>query len=171
MNRFFAALALLPCLVASAAAADMEITPFHTVNQSPLVQIFGLPAETGGTITAPGRVSVSLTQDVASDYAVSSNSREQISLDGESYRWTLAARYGLGDRFEAGVEIPYILYGGGFLDDFVIDWHNTFNLPQGGRDTAPKNRLGFRYSKDGVLNVHIPKMKVEKPKAVEIKVQ
>jgi len=155
MNRFLAALALLPCLVASAAAADMEITPFRTVNQSPLVQIFGLPAETGGTITAPGRVSVSLTQDVASDYAVSSNSREQISLDGESYRWTLAARYGLGDRFEAGVEIPYILYGGGFLDDFVIDWHNTFNLPQGGRETAPKNRLGFRYSKDGVLKLNM----------------
>lgn len=154
MNRFLAALALLPCLVASAAAADMEITPFRTVNQSPLVQIFGLPAETGATITAPGRVSASLTQDVASDYTVSSNSREQISLDGESYRWTLAARYGLGDRFEAGVEIPYILYGGGFLDSFVIDWHNAFNLSQGGREAAPKNRLGFRYSKDGVLKLN-----------------
>jgi hypothetical protein len=43
-----------------------------------------------------------------------------------------------------------VLYGGGFLDSFVIDWHKFFSLPQGGRETAPKNRLRFVYVKDGV---------------------
>ena len=43
-----------------------------------------------------------------------------------------------------------MLYGGGFLDSFIIGWHNFFGLPQGGRDSAPKNKLLFSYSKDGV---------------------
>jgi hypothetical protein len=137
---------MVPCL-----AADMEITPFRTVNQSPLSQIYGVPAESSATVTPAGHIIVSLTQDIASEYTVSRANYEQIVLDGESYRWTLSARYGLGERFEAGVEIPYLLYSGGFLDGFIDDWHTTFNLPQGGRDTAPKNRLDYRYSKNGVL--------------------
>lgn len=135
---------------ATCLSADMEITPFRTVNQSPLVQIFGLPAESSAVITPAGHSTFSLTQDVASEYTVNQTSREQIILDGESYRWTLAARYGISDRFEAGIEIPYVLYGGGFLDDFIIDWHNAFSLPQGGRESAPRNRLNYSYSKDGV---------------------
>jgi len=150
MNRFCAALMALFCLSAPCLAADMEITPFRTVNQSPLVQIFGLPVESNAVITPAGRLKFSLTQDVASEYTVSKASSEQISLDGESYRWILATRYGIGSRFEVGAEIPYILYGGGFLDSFIVDWHKTFGLPQGGRDSAPKNRLLYSYQKNGV---------------------
>ena len=140
----------LPCL-----AEDMEITPFRTVNQSPLVQIFGMPSETSATVAMAGRTRISLTQDIASNYTVASNSSERIHLDGESYRWTLAARYGLTDRVEIGLDVPYLLSGGGFLDGFIIDWHKTFSLPQGGRDSAPKNKLQYNYTKNGrqVLNM------------------
>jgi hypothetical protein len=148
--RLFLLLIALVCRAVPCLAEDMEITPFRTVNQSPLVQIFGLPAESSAAITPAGRLTVSLSQDIASEYTVSETNTEQIVLDGESYRWTLAARYGLGERFEAGMDIPYILYSGGFLDGLIIDWHSTFNLPQGGRDTAPKNRLNYFYSKNGV---------------------
>ena len=143
-------LVLLLCRVVACQAADMEISPFLTFNQSPLVQIFGLPAESSAAVTPAGRLTVGLSQDIASEYTVSKTNSEQIVLDGESYHWTLSAHYGLGERFEAGVDIPYILYGGGFLDGFIVDWHSTFGLPQGGRDTAPKDRLSYRYSKDGV---------------------
>lgn len=151
MNKsLFAVLMICFISASQVMAADMEITPFRMTNQSPLVQIFGLPAETGADIVPHRRTRITLTQDLASNYTVSNNGREQISLDGESYRWTLAASYGLSDRFEAGVELPYILNGGGFLDDFIIDWHKAFGLPQGGRDAAPKNRLSYSYRKDGV---------------------
>lgn len=151
MNKILPlSLLLLIGMAFPAAAADMEITPFRTVNQSPLVQIFGLPALSEATVAPSGKTVVSLVQDVASDYTVSSAAHEQISLDGESYRWTLAARHGFGGRFDAGLEVPYVLYGGGFLDGFIVGWHNFFGLPQGGRDSAPRNKLLFSYIKDGV---------------------
>lgn len=155
MIKPLAALAFLICLTGPVFAADMEITPFRTSNQSPLVQIFGFPAESDATITPVGHVTFNLTQDVASNYTFADTAREHILLDGESYRWTLAARYGITPDFEAGVDIPYVLYGGGFLDSFVIEWHKFFGLPQGGRDTAPKNRQRFAYVKDDVLKLRM----------------
>ncbi|MBC8018479.1 MAG: DUF3187 family protein [Verrucomicrobia bacterium] len=131
-------------------SADMEITPFRTVNQRPLVLIFGLPAESSAVVTQAGHGALGLTQDITSEYTVSETRNERIILDGESYRWTLSARYGISDRFEVGIDIPYMLYGGGFLDGLIVDWHKIFNLPQAGRDAAPRNRINYSYFKDGV---------------------
>jgi hypothetical protein len=136
-------------------AADMEITPFTTFNQSPLAQIFGLPHDTGADIVPRGSVRIGLTQDLASNYAVKSRGQEQITLDGETYRIALAARYGIAQAWEAGFEIPYINQSGGFLDQFVIDWHNTFGLPQGGRNSAPHNRLNYSYTNGGEQKLHM----------------
>ena len=138
------------CSASVAAAGDMDITPFATSNQSPLVQIYGLPRETGADIASPGRMIIGLSQDLSSNYTVTRNAREEITLDGETYRLALSARYGLIPRMEIGVEIPYLVQGGGFLDSFIVDWHSTFGLSQGGRDSVTKNRIGFRYRKDGV---------------------
>lgn len=149
MNRSLA-LPLLLCFTTVAAAENMEITPFRSVNQSPLVSIYGLPIESSATITPTGKLTVSLTQEVTSNFTNNSNAREWILQDGESYRWTVATRYGFGDRFEAGIEIPYILYGGGFLDNFINGWHNAFDMPKAAPAVAQKNRLRFMYNKDGV---------------------
>jgi len=155
MKSFCLAMLLLivcswPCL-----AENMEVTPFRTFNQSPLVQIFGIPSETLSTTVKAGRTKVNLIQDIASNYTVASNTSERIHLDGESYRWAIAARYGLTDRLEIGLDVPYLLSGGGFLDGFIVDWHKTFSLPQGGRDSAPKNKLQYTYTKNGrqILNM------------------
>ena len=133
-----------------ARGASGDITPFQVQNQSPLVQIYGLPRDTGAEIVPSGAVQMALLQDLASNYTVGSSRREQITLDGETYRLTVVARYGFSPRGEIGVELPYLVQGGGFLDSFIIDWHNTFGLPQGGRTTAPRNRLNYSYRKDGV---------------------
>ena len=150
MNRLALLLVAVCCSVPPAFAADMEITPFRTVNQGALVQIFGFPAESSATITPAGHTHVTLTQDMASSYVTAGSVRESLILDGESCRWTLAACYGIGERFEVGVSLLYILSGGGFLDSFINDWHTTFNLPQGGRDAAPSNRIRYGYRKDGI---------------------
>lgn len=155
MIRCLLPLVIILCTVWVAEAEDMEITPFQAGNQSPLVQIYGLPRDTGADIVPVGLSSISINQDISSNYTVNGNSRETITLDGETYRLGFALRYGVAPGWEAGIEIPYIVQGGGFLDSFVVDWHNIFGLPQGGRDTAPKNRLLYSYSRDGVQKLRM----------------
>ena len=127
-------------------AADMEITPFRVTNQSPLVMIQPIPAESSAGIVPKGKFSAALTFDLANNYTESTAGKETILLDGESYRWTLSTRYGLTDKLEVGIEIPWIDSSGGFLDSFIIDWHDTFGMPQGGRDGAPKNKINYSYA-------------------------
>ena len=127
----------------------VEITPFYTRDQSPVAQIFGLPAAGDARLLPKGKFSILLAADLASNFAKDATLRENILLDGEDYRFTLALRYGITDRFEAGIDIPYAGQGAGFLDSFIIGWHDFFGLPQGGRKEAPRNRLLYTYTKDG----------------------
>lgn len=138
-----------------ASAAGMEITPFRTFNQSPLVQIYGIPHDTVSDITPPGKIRVGFNHDYTSNYTTHSSLHEKITLDGETYRLAVTTRYGLAPRWEAGIDVPYLIQGGGFLDNFIIDWHNTFGLPQGGRDRAFNNRVNYSYSKDNVQKLRM----------------
>ncbi len=137
--------------------AGFDIEPFLTANRSPLVQIFGLPSETSASLVSSGNWKISLSQDIASIYSSHSNAVEEILLDGELYRWNLRGQYGLTDKLEIGIEIPILIQGGGFLDGFIVDWHKLWGLPQGGRDTAPKNRISYRYTKNGVRLLDLDK--------------
>ncbi len=139
----------LSLLALTTPARAVEIDPFPTSNQSPLVQIFGLPSAGPASLLPAGKFTLDVAEDVASNFAHDETSREKILLDGESYRTTLTLRRGIGHDLEAGVELPLVGHGGGIFDGFIEGWHDTFNLPQGGRKSAPKNRLLYRYEKDG----------------------
>lgn len=130
-------------------ALAYEISPFFTQNQNPLIQIYGLPSLSSASLLAPGKIEFRLTLDYASNYVADANNRETLILDGESARLTMGGRWGFKDRIELGWEIPFLFFGGGFLDNFIIDYHSTFGFPQGGRDQAARNRLIMRYEKDG----------------------
>lgn len=153
MKAIAAVLAAILATTAAPAAA-VEITPFQIRNGSPLVQIFGLPATGDPFVVQQGKGEVGLSLNAASNFAKDSNANEQILLDGETYRYALSLKYGLFPGLEAGVEIPYYQYGGGFMDGFIIGWHDTFQMSQGGRDRAPKNRYLYQYTRDGQTRLY-----------------
>lgn len=142
-------------ILSSSAVQALDITPFNTKNQSPLVQIYGIP-EVSNTILLPrGGKEFNVTVNHASNYVDEATARERILLDGETTRLIIGGRYGLSERVQVGVQIPYLNHSGGFLDGFIIDYHSLFGFPQGGRDQAPRNRLLYRYSRDGVEKLKI----------------
>src|SRR5689334_14542514 len=61
-----------------ARADAVDIVPFRTANQSPLVQIFGLPAASPALIMPAGKVEGGVVEDMASNFAQDENAREQI---------------------------------------------------------------------------------------------
>ena len=144
---FLAPLVLLLC--SPLAAHSFDIIPFHTQNQSPVVQIFGLPAISDSRILPAGGTALTLVLDIANNYVDDSARNEHITLDGETYRLTLAGRYGIGNRLELGFEIPYVFQSGGSLDGFIENYHSTFGFPQGGRDQAPQGRFLLNYQRNG----------------------
>lgn len=136
-------------------AAPLAIVPFNAINQSPLVQIFGLPAPGNAAVLDKGRQEFLVSQDIANSLAIDSSSREMIILDGEGYRTLLAIRYGIGNGCELGVELPFVGYGGGVFDGFIEGWHRAFGLPNGDRSSIPRDRLLFRYDRDGSRRLQV----------------
>jgi hypothetical protein len=140
---------LSPCLHA------VEMAPFYTQNQSPLVQIFGLPSIGDPAVVHSQKVDLRLIVDLANNFVNDMTSNESIVLDGQSTRFSLDARYGIAKNFEVGLVIPYLFEAGGFTDGFIDWYHNTFGFTAGGRDQAPKNRLLYQYQKDRQVRLNV----------------
>jgi len=132
-----------------------EITPFYTQNQSPVIQIFGLPSIGEPSLVPARKADLRFIVDLANNFIEDGVPRESIILDGESTRFSLDARYGISKNFEVGVVIPYLIEGGGFTDGFIDWYHNTFGFAAGGRDQAPKDRLLYQYQRDGQVLLKI----------------
>jgi hypothetical protein len=134
---------------------SLELTPFDTSNQSPIIQIYGLPSAGEASVTPLGSMDFKLVFDLSNNYIDDSAGREKIVLDGESYRWMFVGRYGIAKGIEVGVEIPYIVQGGGFLDSFIEGYHDTFGFPPGLRDQSPSGRLVYQYQRNGINKINV----------------
>lgn len=113
--------------------------------------IFGLPRTSDARLLDQGEQHYSLTQEFSSYYAIEKTPNEIIELDGEVHTSIFSWDYGLSDRFQLSVEIPYLRNTGGTLDGFINDWHETFDLPEGGRNFVPNNRFMLYYERYGTV--------------------
>ena len=66
----------------------------------------------------------------------------QFAMDGELLRTAAAAQVGLGSDLTLSVEVPMVGTTGGFLDSFLVGYHDLFGFPDQGRDVYPKNQFG-----------------------------
>ncbi|MDD2672287.1 MAG: DUF3187 family protein [Syntrophales bacterium] len=148
MTRFFVLAALLS-LICPPCVPAFEIEPFNTYNQSPVIRIFGLPGAGSPRVVKAGKTELEFSAVLASNYILDENHRESLLIDGETHSFALGVRRGLGQDTEAGIDIPYVSQTGGFLDGVIDTWHHTFGFREGGRNLAPKNRLLYRYVRDG----------------------
>ncbi|WP_224981611.1 DUF3187 family protein [Geomonas agri] len=145
----FAIVVLLAAWGRPCHAEPLAITPFYTFNQSPLVQIYGLPAAENAVVQRSGQTWTLLSVDVANSYLKRESAHESLLVDGEGERITLALRYGVAERAEVGLDLPVVAYNGGVFDGFIEGWHKFFGLPRGDRPDAPRGQLQFEYAKDG----------------------
>jgi len=110
----------------------------------------------GTAILLPaGSTGAELSLDTVQNFSKNNRSDEVSFFDGETYRLNLGLRHGITSRFEAGLDIPYIFHRDGFLDSFIEDFHDTFALPQSGRDNHPRDQLLYNYVRDGEEEIRV----------------
>lgn len=125
--------------------------PFSGGNPASLARQAALPDPAPQAVLDPGRVQWTAAVDIANEYAREKDADEDLEFDGESRRLRLGWRRGLGAGWEAGIEVPLLSTGGGALDSWIEDWHQSFGLPNGGREQVPQDRYRYRYSRGGNL--------------------
>lgn len=129
--------------------------PLYSFNQSPLIQIYGLPALGEARVLGPQETTLAVHAQIANHFTGATSSSESLSLDGETRRLTLHWRQGLSGNREWGFELPQVTHRGGFLDASIEEFHDIFGLPQNGRTDLPRHRIDFRYARDGASLVNL----------------
>ncbi|WP_455199963.1 DUF3187 family protein [Kaarinaea lacus] len=144
------AISLVYLILQVPSVVAQQIHPLSITNTSPVILVHGLPNSRNPAITAKDTVVFGLDYEITSHFTHEDSTNEQLLFDGETTRAMLSLKTGLSDGVEVELQIPHISHDGGFLDSFIIDWHNFFGLPQNGRDQVPNNQLEYYYAKNGV---------------------
>jgi hypothetical protein len=149
-------MALLLGLFSIAAAADGS-GPIAIRNQFAPGLFFLYPTPEAARVLESGRFEIGTNAAYSSVFNKSMEGTSELFMEFEVLRWTFKARLGIWDRLDADVEVPFLYFSGGFLDQFVKDYHGFFGFPQGGRDKAPDDQFHYEVSQNGKLLYHIPK--------------
>ena len=161
MRSLFACALALCVFLPGAAAASGEAerysvaTPLRMVNLNPFHLLYGVPGSVGARVMPAGSSELIVSMDMASHLRAGRSGGERVLMDGETYRQALTLRHGLEEGWEYVLDISAVSHSGGVFDGFIEDWHDTFGLPQGERDMAPRDRLALFYADGGRTRVDI----------------
>ncbi|MDH3342116.1 MAG: DUF3187 family protein [Gammaproteobacteria bacterium] len=123
--------------------------PFLTQDQNPFSLIHGQPQPVAARLPEAGIAKWSFTTDIANTLNGETNSTEKLLIDFESYNLRLAWLYALNQEWALKIDIPYIHYGGGFLDNTIDGWHDFFHLPRANRPLVKDNQFEIFYERNG----------------------
>ena len=86
-----------------------ENSPIYLANQNPFVLIYGLPKSEAGFITPKGKLDAMFGYFVSNNaFSETASNGESMIWDGETASYNLRLRYGVGERLEVGLDMPYI---------------------------------------------------------------
>lgn len=133
----------LAALFSGAAGAAAPFV-FGTFNQGALARFAPLPVPQADRVDSGARVSV----DWTNESVIEARGDESLRLDGEALRLGVELRRRFGG-WQFSAELPLLATGGGSLDALIENWHGWFGLPNGGRETLPRNDYRYQYLRGG----------------------
>jgi hypothetical protein len=134
--------------IAHSTVAQASERPLGVRSLGPVTQIFGLPFYPDQTGPAAGDWELGAELYLVKHADFSNKGGEAIELDGESYFLNLGATVGIAPRWRAGIDVPVIHHGGGFMDSAIEGWHDLWGLSNSGRE-GPRDQLLIGYAENG----------------------
>ncbi len=146
---------LIALLTAKTVTAGTTTTPLQTRDQNPLVLIHGLPSATAAELPAAGRIQTSISLNISNTLNIDVTENTLLLIDGETYQLNLTMDFGLTDGWAIRGSLPLIAYSGGFLDQPIEQYHDTFGFSQGDRLENPRDRLLFFYQRNNTEQLRL----------------
>lgn len=141
---------LLPMLFISHSQAGLPVR-----NQQPLAIFAGIPELKSARTLDDEDQFIALNTTLSNQFIAETNETDPLFFDAESYVGDFFWHRGILD-WELGLAVPYISYQKGFMDSFVMHWHDAFGLPDASRDKFPKNQVNVNYSGTSNLLLNRP---------------
>jgi hypothetical protein len=139
MRSLDAIVCLFTVLAAGCVAAPGFHGPMPVRNQHPAQLTVLHMAPASAQVLPAGDVELRANAAYSSLWLLGSGNGRSWLMDGEYLRAATRARVGLGRDLELGMELPFAHTSGGFLDGFLVDYHDLFGFPDQNRDSNPKD--------------------------------
>lgn len=126
--------------------------PLPVRNFQPVQLLFlNLPFERA-EVTPQGKwaLSFGFTESNTMNEVNQKGEKTELLFDLETTRFVLGAKYGLWNRVEVGLEMPFILRWGGFLDLFIEGVERMVGRLNQNREERPDNSILFRFQREGI---------------------
>jgi len=122
-----------------------------TRSQNPLLQSYFIPAT---PLTSEHDWSFSQSLYITNTYQKEDLIAETALIDIENTRIDIQATYQAAPWY-FNINVPHISNRSGNLDQTILNWHDFFHLPQGGRDQSINNQIKLLYQKNSISVVDI----------------
>ena len=129
-------------VLAFATVAVADDAPLRIRNLAPASGIYGEPAALGGEVLS-SRYELTFDTALANNFTSDANGGTLAFFDGETTYLTYGFRQAVADRWEWGVELPYVIQRGGYLDPLIDDFHDVFGFDDNGRHAAKHNQIDY----------------------------
>ena len=140
------ALICLFSVIFSSVAFSFE-GPLQVKNQFPLFLALNAPY----LERASYEDSFSATFSYSSVFMVKNSSEWSVNLDMELAELNFRLRKNIRDVVQLGIDIPFLSFDSGFMDNFLSSYHNAFGFSDYGRSSRPSNEFLYEVRRNGVL--------------------
>lgn len=142
-----------------APARDYEgFGPLSTRNQNPVYQQFLQLSPRRAESIPEGTLEFRIDSAYSNLFEQGVNGNNAIDLDMEPWRLTPTFAFGIKPGLEAGIAIPFVHMGGGFLDSFIQKFHRAFGFPNAGRERVPNGLYRYIVRSNGRQVMNYPSM-------------
>ncbi len=141
----------LMVVVAAGGSAFADFGPLQTTNRLPLHLLFLKPRPVKAELPSRGSLETTLAVEYSNIFFEHRNNRWNVLMDMELMTTEFSLVYGLTSRIAIRLDAPLVSMSGGFLDGFLENYHDFLGTSNYGRENRPKNTLGYRAAKDGLL--------------------
>jgi hypothetical protein len=124
-------------------------TPLPTVDQNPLIGIYGLPLPQDARLPQAGSWDFTSSINLSNTLNIDISANDSLFVDGETHRVDMVFDRGLDEHWSLRLLLPWIEHEAGFLDRPIDEYHQLFGLQEGERPTQPRDRLLFSYQHSG----------------------
>jgi hypothetical protein len=125
-----------------------EMGPLHVQQRYPLYLMFLTPEPDSPRVIEKGRFMTSLSIDYTSIYIDEASKKWAALLDMEMTVVDLSLTYGITNRVNISLTLPWISQNDGFLDGPLEAYHDFFGFPNYGREDGPVDEFRYNVSVD-----------------------
>ncbi|MGD8319903.1 MAG: DUF3187 family protein [Gemmatimonadota bacterium] len=108
-----------------------------------------------------GEAQTDVWMGYANIFQQDSTATHNLFMDLERLMTSVGVRYGVVAGLEVGVRLSFETTGGGILDGFIQEWHQTLGLPNADRDLYPQGGYAQRLENGrGQLLLDVPRRRM-----------